>query len=198
MDADSFNCNILNYLISRIHEEDTKFGVKYICDKISITEEILMNYGLLVSWDNFYEEECQFSLLNWAYELCRNEGREEDRKQKEVLLNNILRIFEIFPIKPTDLISLNFIRMLNKVKHSLKCSNIFLYHKTKQLANYWSQIVCYYAQVSSGKQSYLASKRIVEERRDKAVVNRKKVSWVPDDNLVDFVDYDPNEELCHC
>ena len=63
------------------------------------------------------------------------------RKNLEVLLYNIINIFEIFQIKPNDLISLNFIEKLNKNKYTVKNFNIGLYSRIKNLINYWNILI---------------------------------------------------------
>ena len=124
--------NIQNYIIESIRkedieliiqrEDDNKENSNRIEEKIGITSTILNNVSMVTSMEDFYEEECQLSLLTWAYEIYYINSvseREIDRKSLEILLFNILNIFEIFPIKPKDLISLNFIEKLNKIKRSI-------------------------------------------------------------------------------
>lgn len=222
MAEEAFTCNIVDYLISRIHEEDTKFGLEYVSEKISITEQVLMNCGSLLSVEDFYEEECQGSILNWAYDLvCKSDFASEKaiKKNVEILLVNILKIFQVFPIKPMDLISLNFIHKLNKIKHSLKYTNLLLYQNFKQLILYWSNIIhLHLSQVSNQhflaikrKRNSSASDRDEEEENEEDDISStsqsktnlssvdtkcsKKVTWLADDILVDCVDFDPNEEI---
>ena len=92
MAEEAFNSNIIEYLIKRIHNEDTKKGESQISEKIAITEEILLNAETLSSHEDFYEEECQVSLLNWAYEAVHSEDKVKylDKQQMELLLYNIL------------------------------------------------------------------------------------------------------------
>ena len=141
------------YIIGKIHKEDLSLKVKMspneddiegkinLKEKINITSLILENKELLVQYEIFYEEDCQLSLLNWGYKCSKLCNLVENnilyRKNLEVLLYNIINIFEIFPIKPNDLISLNFIEKLNKIKYTVKNFNIGLYSKIKNLINYW-------------------------------------------------------------
>ena len=145
--------NVGLYIIQKLREEDLKesflsLGLeelnlraenidKEIRAKLSIVDLILNNKDLLINLEEFYEEDCQLSLLNWAWNIDRiffgNKNFEPLSEAKtdydinfplnndllfknnflnnkaEILLFNILNIFEIFPIKPDDLKSLNFI-----------------------------------------------------------------------------------------
>ena len=136
------NClnNIGFYIIQKIREEDFRkdkylleeeektggnqnFMDEEIKTKIGITEQILNNRDILVNLEDFYEEECQLSLLTWAFDIHRRykqyrsstldyyENINKDFFNKnnslnnnvEILLFNILNIFEKFTIKPDDL-----------------------------------------------------------------------------------------------
>ena len=145
-----------NYIIGRIHKEDLSLNqnmspneeneAKIIFEeKIYITSLILSNIELLVGFENFYEEDCQFSLLIWGYKSCKKYNSVKNkslyRKNLEVLLYNIIKIFEIFPIKTNDLISLNFIEKLNKIKYTVKNFNLGLYSKIKNLIFYWKNLI---------------------------------------------------------
>ena len=149
--------NIQNYIIESIRkediqltsntEEDNKENSLRIEEKIGITSTILNNVSMVMSMEDFYEEECQLSLLTWAYEIYYISSiseREIDRKSLEILLYNILNIFEIFPIKPKDLISLNFIEKLNKIKRSIKKWNYELSLKINNIVKYWKSMIAYY------------------------------------------------------
>ena len=68
--------NIQNYIIESIRkedieliiqrEEDNKENSNRIEEKIGITSTILNNVSMVTSMEDFYEEECQLSLLTWA------------------------------------------------------------------------------------------------------------------------------------
>lgn len=171
--------NIGFYIIQKIREEDLKED-KYLTNldeakenqkileeeiksKISITEMILNNKDILMNMEDFYEEDCQLSLLNWAFDLNKRfrqqicsktcldyyENINKDFFNKknslinnqEILLLNILNIFEIFPIKPNDLKSLNFIGKLKKIKKDMKSQNIIIYKKIKILIKFWKSMI---------------------------------------------------------
>jgi len=171
--------NIGFYIIQKIREEDLredKYTINLdeteesqnmmeeeIKSKISITEMILNNKDILMNMEDFYEEDCQLSLLNWAFHLNKRfrkqncsqtsldnyENINKDFFNKknslinnlEILLLNILNIFEIFPIKPNDLKSLNFIGKLKKIKKDMKTQNIIIYKKIKILIKFWKSMI---------------------------------------------------------
>ena len=62
----------------------------------------------------------------------------------EILLFNILNIFEIFPIKPDDLKSLNFIEKLTEIKQDMKSRNLILYKKVKKLVKFWKKMIKFF------------------------------------------------------
>ena len=220
-----------NYIIGRIHKEDLSLNqnmspneeneAKIIFEeKIYITSLILSNIELLVGFENFYEEDCQFSLLIWGYKSCKKYNSVKNkslyRKNLEVLLYNIIKIFEIFPIKTNDLISLNFIEKLNKIKYTVKNFNIGLYSKIKNLINYWEILITYYNSYLNKKVSnnlnLLNKKRQREEyeenlsiissnetldtprNSDMNIIKIKKcVSWKENNLLIEYSQFDPNK-----
>ena len=220
------------YIIGKIHKEDLSLKVKMspneddiegkinLKEKINITSLILENKELLVQYEIFYEEDCQLSLLNWGYKCSKLCNLVENnilyRKNLEVLLYNIINIFEIFPIKPNDLISLNFIEKLNKIKYTVKNFNIGLYSKIKNLINYWEILITYYNSYLNKKVSnnlnLLNKKRQREEyeenlsiissnetldtprNSDMNIIKIKKcVSWKENNLLFEYSQFDPNK-----
>ena len=220
------------YIIGKIHKEDLSLKVKMspneddiegkinLKEKINITSLILENKELLVQYEIFYEEDCQLSLLNWGYKCSKLCNLVENnilyRKNLEVLLYNIINIFEIFPIKPNDLISLNFIEKLNKIKYTVKNFNIGLYSKIKNLINYWEILITYYNSYLNKKVSnnlnLLNKKRQREEyeenlsvissnetldtprNSDMNIIKIKKcVSWKENNLLIEYSQFDPNK-----
>ena len=223
-----------NYIIGRIHKEDLSLNqnmspneeneAKIIFEeKIYITSLILSNIELLVGFENFYEEDCQFSLLIWGYKSCKKYNSVKNkslyRKNLEVLLYNIINIFEIFPIKPNDLISLNFIEKLNKIKYTVKNFNLGLYSKIKNLIFYWKNLISYYnshinIEVSNNI-NLLNKKRIKEKEKEEddelSFIStnetldftprnldiipkiKKSVSWKEKTLLVENCNFDPNK-----
>ena len=183
------------YIIQKLREEDLKEMLPSLSleesnsnseniaeelnSKNSIAELILNNRDILVNLDEFYEEDCQLSLLNWAWNIHRKffaEKKIEKESERginpqmtttdtnalsflnkdflfknnclnnkaEILLFNILNIFEIFPIKPDDLKSLNFIEKLRDIKKDMKSRNLLLYKKIKKLINFWKKMIKFF------------------------------------------------------
>jgi hypothetical protein len=227
-----------NYIIERIHKEDLSLDknislnddveeneAKMIFEeKINITSLILKNQELLVNFEIFYEEDCQFSLLIWGYKSIKKfnlvKNKSLYRKNLEVLLFNIINIFEIFPIKPNDLISLNFIEKLNKINYTVKNFNLELYSKIKNLIYYWKNLISYYnsyinSQVSNninflnkkrkGKKereenekeeelSFISTNETLDYNSDNNLLKIKKnVSWKENPLLVEFCNFNPNK-----
>ena len=169
--------NIQNYIIESIRKEDIELIIQReddnkehsnrIEEKIGITSTILNNVSMVTSMEDFYEEECQLSLLTWAYEIYYINSvseREIDRKSLEILLFNILNIFEIFPIKPKDLISLNFIEKLNKIKRSIKKWNYELSLKISNIVKYWKSMITYYRQYENDISSQVSFNLLSHKR----------------------------------
>ncbi len=180
--------NVGLYIIQKIREEDLKesflsLGLeelnlraenidKEIRAKLSIVDLILNNKDILINLEEFYEEDCQLSLLNWAWNIDRiffgskifeplSEAKSHYdihfplnndllfknnflNNKAEILLFNILNIFEIFPIKPDDLKSLNFIEKLTEIKQDMKSRNLILYKKVKKLVKFWKKMIKFF------------------------------------------------------
>ena len=169
------------YIIQKLREEDlkeskdsisieetnssSKLNEEELKDKLDIVELILNNRDILMNLEDFYEEDCQISLLNWALEaykkflekkiLCMKRNSQELNNdllyknnclnnKAEILLFNILNIFEIFPIKPDDLKSLNFIEKLRVIKNNMKSYNLLLYKKIKKLIKFWKKMIKFF------------------------------------------------------
>ena len=160
----SFNLDELNLNSEKIAEE--------LQSKLDIVELIMNNRDILINLEDFYEEDCQLSLLNWAWNIHRrffgNKNTEpfanmntnsnancclnKDllfknnclNNKAEILLFNILNIFEIFPIKPDDLKSLNFIEKLRDIKKGMKPRNLMIYKKIKKLIKFWKKMIKFF------------------------------------------------------
>ena len=176
------------YIIQKLREEDLKESLpsldleelnieaenleKEIKSKLSIVDLILNNRDILINLEDFYEEDCQLSLLNWACNINRKFFANKNfeplseanthsdiqfplnkdlffkknylNNKAEILLFNILNIFEIFPIKPDDLKSLNFIEKLTEIKQDMKSRNLILYKKVKKLIKFWKKMIKFF------------------------------------------------------
>ena len=190
---DSYNLNSVGlYIIQKLREEDLRESHPYLNveesnfnsnkmaeeldSKFEIVELILNNRDILMNLEDFYEEDCQLSLLNWAWNIHRrffsgkkselnsfmysNHNLSNDTRfylnkdllfknnclynKAEILLFNILNIFEIFPIKPDDLKSLNFIGKLRDIKKEMKSRNLILYKKIKKLIKFWKKMINFF------------------------------------------------------
>lgn len=107
--------------------------------KIFLTSCVINNCHMLTNLDDFFEEECHLSLVDWIYNLFRFNKKNNlpfDQKLRD-LLNNILIIFEILPIKTKDLLSLKIFEKLNKIRKFIKHSKCPLTFKLKRLLKYW-------------------------------------------------------------
>ena len=180
--------NVGLYIIQKLREEDLKESLpsldleelnieaeileKEIKSKLSIVDLILNNRDILINLEDFYEEDCQLSLLNWACNINRKFFANKNfeplseanthsdiqfplnkdlffkknylNNKAEILLFNILNIFEIFPIKPDDLKSLNFIEKLTEIKQDMKSRNLILYKKVKKLVKFWKKMIKFF------------------------------------------------------
>ena len=216
------NCliSVGSYIIQKIREEDLRED-KYISEgmrnanegpalmeeeiknKIGITELILNNRDILMNLEDFYEEDCQFSLLTWACDIYKRSKKQGNLKSSlsldyfeninkdffnknkslnnnvEILLFNILNIFEQFPIKPDDLKSLNFIEKLKVIKKDMKTQNKIIYQKIKNLIKFWKKMIKLFNKqnnklISEQINISLNKKRIREESKFlKREINKK-------------------------
>ena len=190
---DSLNLNSVGlYIIQKLREEDLRESHPYLSveesnlnlnkiaeeldSKFGIVELILNNRDILMNLEEFYDEDCQLSLLNWAWNIHRRFFSEKNSElnsynysncnlsydtrfylnkdllfknnclynKAEILLFNILNIFEIFPIKPDDLKSLNFIGKLRDIKQEMKSRNLILYKKIKKLIKFWKKMIKFF------------------------------------------------------
>lgn len=175
------------YIIQKLREEDLKGShpslnieesnlspeneVEEIESKLSIIKLIMNNRDILMNLEEFYDEDCQLSLLNWAWNIHRRFFRNKNiepflntsctvthfplnndllfknnclNNKAEILLFNILNIFEIFPIKPDDLKSLNFIEKLKEIKRDMKSKNLIIYKKIKKLIKFWKKMITFF------------------------------------------------------
>ena len=93
---ESYFTNIGLYIIQKIREEDLrkdKYSINIeesienqrlvqeeVKTKIGIAEMILKNKDILMGLEDFYEEDCQFSLLNWACDIHKKFVKERYSK----------------------------------------------------------------------------------------------------------------------
>ena len=122
---------------------------------------------------------------------------------------------QIFPIKPNDLISLNFIEKLNKIKYIVKNFNKYLYSKIDNLLYYWKNLInIYYSNynIKVSNINLLNKKREREDEEkdeDSTFISsetynsrssdlnnsriKKNVSWKEESDLIDYCEFDPKK-----
>ncbi len=105
-------------------------------EKINLTSFLMRHLMTHGHFSEFFEEECHLSMINWIH-------RKKDQNLFDTKLNdliyNILTIFEILPINVEDLFTLNIFDKLNKIRKSLKFSNLLIFQKIDELLNYWTK-----------------------------------------------------------
>jgi len=108
--------------------------------KINFTAMIFTQRDLIAESEDFYEEECHLSLVNWIYEYINESKRYNELLDEKVfhLIYNILIIFEILPLKVNDLFELKIFEKLNKLRKFIKTKNINIYSQVDRLLNYWT------------------------------------------------------------
>ena len=210
--------NIGFYIIQKIREEDLrkdnyivnlnenaenqKMMEDEIKSKIGISDLILNNKDILMNLEDFYEEDCQFSLLNWISDIhkrCRQQrysktgfsldyyetiNKDFSNKKNslnnkvEILIFNIINIFEIFPIKPDDLKSLNFIEKLKEIQKDMKNQNLIIYKKIKKLIKFWKSMVKLFdnhkAKIISEQNNVIINKKRLREDKESDEKDKSK------------------------
>lgn len=123
-----------NYIIQVIKVENEIT----VDDKINFLKYIIINSFYLTNLNDFYEEECHLSLLNWLWKERKSIKDNTNVKLLE-LLYNILIIFEILPIKPQDLIGLKLFEKINKIKGYVSKTHPDISLRIQNLLNYWKK-----------------------------------------------------------
>ena len=143
-------------------------------EKINLARIVLSYFTNFGFFEEFFEEECHLAMVNWVYKNKKFlEIENEFRLQSNELLNIILNIFEILPIKVEELFTLNIYEKLNKFRKIMKNKNFIIYQKLDRLLCYWSQFCI--------EEIYLTKKRKRIENEDDEMkeiecLNKKKVS----------------------
>ncbi len=143
-------------------------------EKINLARIVLSYFTNFGFFEEFFEEECHLAMVNWVYKNKKFlEIENEFRLQSNELLNIILNIFEILPIKVEELFTLNIYEKLNKFRKIMKNKNFIIYQKLDRLLCYWSQFCI--------EEIYLTKKRERIEKEDEEIkeiecMNKKKVS----------------------
>lgn len=129
---------ILDYILN-CFKWDTFMNID---QKVYLTAFIYSHKDLLAHSEDFYEEECHLALVNWAYSF-RDALRNDEPVDEKIyhLIYNILIIFEILPIKVTDLFELKIFEKLNKIRKFIKQENSLsktIFEQLERLLNYWT------------------------------------------------------------
>lgn len=107
-------------------------------EKIYLTSYIIQHIYFITKLEDFYEEECHLTLVNWIWNLRHKiKGNENLDEFDYYLINNILIIFEKIPILTKDLFDLKIYQKLNKIRKYMKKINNLLFVKLDNLLNYW-------------------------------------------------------------
>lgn len=137
--------NFEQLIINTIKQED----FMNLQAKVYFTYFIIQNQHLLVNLNDFYEEECHLSLLNWVWKeksLLKNPCFSTEFYSLNFLLellNNILNIYEILPIKSNDILDLKLFEKLKKIKGYIAKWNIYLpiFDKITSILSKWKNEV---------------------------------------------------------
>lgn len=106
-------------------------------DKINFSTSLALYHGFLHNIEEFFEEECHFTLISWMDKYIREIKNETADEKVFQLLYNIILIFEIIPIKVADLFELKIFTKLNKIRKYIK-NKLYIYHHLDKLINYWT------------------------------------------------------------
>ena len=181
-------CSIVNsvglYIIQKLREEDLKEilpsssleesdlnlenEAEELNSKCSIVELILNNRDILVNFDEFYEEECQLSLLNWAWSIHKKffAGKKIEMNSatmnletstnintnannylyKDLLFKNncLNNKAEILLFNILNIFEIFPIKPLRDIKKDMKSRNLLLYKKIKKLINFWKKMIKFF------------------------------------------------------
>lgn len=103
--------------------------------KINFTS-ILVHYRPYLDLEEFFEEECHLSMVQWIYSNIALFSIEDDKIFH--LLYNIIIIFEVLPINVNDLFELKIFDKLNKIRKLIKNKRLYIFHHLDNLLNYWT------------------------------------------------------------
>jgi hypothetical protein len=149
-------------------------------DKINFTTSIALYHRFLHNLEEFFEEECHLTLVNWMDKYIPEIKNETAHEKVFQLLYNIILIFEIIPIKVADLFELKIFTKLNKIRKLIK-NNLYIYHHLDKLINYWTNF-CTENYVQYGKKRSRCEKENISssENSDEDINNfenpKKKVN----------------------
>ena len=108
--------------------------------KLILTSMLIMYMPTWIEKEDFYEEECHLSMMNWIYNL-RNELEKDLDERVFHLLYNIIIIFGNIPIKVDDLLDFKIYQKFNKIRKLIKNKKLIYYEPLDRLLNHWNFFV---------------------------------------------------------
>ena len=176
---------IEKYIINLIRYEKI-FNIQI---KVLISNLILMNNNLFIYFNDFFEEECHLSLLNWVFNekiFLKNNNLNNNNINNKFnlflqLLNNVLYIFLSLPINSNDILNLKMFQRLKNIKYyislwnNINIKNYYI-NLINQILNIWKE------KVEINFNSFLNIKRNRDFNKDKF--------YLKDDTEADSYDND--------
>ena len=161
---------IEKYIINLIRYEKI-FNIQI---KVLISNLILMNNNLFINFNDFFEEECHLSLLNWVFNekiFLKNKNLNNNNINNKFnlflqLLNNVLNIFLSLPINSNDILNLKMFQRLKNIKYyislwnNINIKNYYI-NLINQILNIWKE------KVEINFNSFLNIKRNRDFNKDK-------------------------------
>jgi len=161
---------IEKYIINLIRYEKI-FNIQI---KVLISNLILMNNNLFINFNDFFEEECHLSLLNWVFNekiFLKNNNLNNNNINNKFnlflqLLNNVLYIFLSLPINSNDILNLKMFQRLKNIKYyislwnNINIKNYYI-NLINQILNIWKE------KVEINFNSFLNIKRNRDFNKDK-------------------------------
>ena len=141
---------IEKYIINLIRYEQI-FNLQI---KVLISNLILMNNNSFIYFNDFFEEECHLSLLNWVFNekiFLKNKNLNNNNINNKFnlflqLLNNVLNIFLSLPINSNDILNLKMFQRLKNIKYyislwnNINIKNYYI-NLINQILNIWKEKV---------------------------------------------------------
>ena len=161
---------IEKYIINLIRYEQI-FNLQI---KVLISNLILMNNNSFIYFNDFFEEECHLSLLNWVFKektFLKNKNLNNNNINNKFyyflqLLNNVLNIFLYLPINSNDILDLKMFQKLKNIKYfislwnNINIKNYYI-NLINQILNIWKE------KVEINFNSFLNIKRNRDFNKDK-------------------------------
>ena len=161
---------IEKYIINLIRYEQI-FNLQI---KVLISNLILMNNNSFIYFNDFFEEECHLSLLNWVFNekiFLKNKNLNNNNINNKFnlflqLLNNVLYIFLSLPINSNDILNLKMFQRLKNIKYyislwnNINIKNYYI-NLINQILNIWKE------KVEINFNSFLNIKRNRDFNKDK-------------------------------